>query len=354
MQQLAVKREIFRPLYLNFPRLDCLPIPSRVAARAAVHSFAANLVAKITEAHGTKSSGRDESNDDSAKNITVGSALVSAKEAGELTEQQFRDNAVIVFVAGHENPQLLITSLLYLLAKNKVRNKHSLYCQRVMLTITKKMQQEIREEIANMNSETALKDLLLLNSFIYETLRLYPPLSQIINRKTSCNIVLGPDICIPEGTYVGYSALGCGRDRETWSLDAEEFRPARWGDTADEVARKYKHVKSKAKMIAFHGGSRACLGERLALAEVRSLLAQMLANLEWELDPTWTESMTPVSCKNPCSNLYILMILIFFFLGRPFVSTHAETQFQRAQAVSKLRKFNKRSLILFYCSNLFV
>ena len=175
------------------------------------------------------------------------------------------------------------------------------------------MQQEIREEIASMNSETALKDLVLLNSFIYETLRLYPPLSQIINRKTSCNIVLGPHICIPEGTYVGYSALGCGRDRETWGLDAEEFSPARWGDTADEVARKYKRVKSKSQMIAFHGGSRACLGERLALAEVRSLLAQMLASLEWELDPTWAENMTPVSCKNLfCSQLQMLMILIFF------------------------------------------
>lgn len=192
------------------------------------------------------------------------------------------------------------------------------------------MQQEIREEIANMNSETALKDLVLLNSFIYETLRLYPPLSQIINRKTSCNIVLGPHICIPEGTYVGYSALGCGRDRETWGLDAEEFSPARWGDTADEVARKYKRVKSKSQMIAFHGGSRACLGERLALAEVRSLLAQMLASLEWELDPTWAENMTPVSCKNLfCSQLQMLMKPIFF-LGRAFMSAHAETEFQRA------------------------
>lgn len=157
------------------------------------------------------------------------------------------------------------------------------------------MQQDIRKEIAHMEVETSLKDLPLLNSFIYETLRLYPPLSQIINRKTSCNIILGPDICVPAGTYVGYTALGCGRDLETWGADVEEFRPDRWGENAEEVARKYRIVKSKAQMIAFHGGSRACLGERLALAEVRSLLAQMLEDLEWELDPTWTDTMTPVS-----------------------------------------------------------
>lgn len=120
MQQLAVKREIFKPLYLNFPFLDCLPIPSRIAARAAVHKFAANLVAKITEVHGTKDGSSSKENIKISSNITVGSALTIAKEKGELTEQQFRDNAVIVFVAGHENPQLLITSLLYLLAKNNV------------------------------------------------------------------------------------------------------------------------------------------------------------------------------------------------------------------------------------------
>lgn len=120
MQQLAVKREIFKPLYLNFPFLDRLPIPSRIAARAAVHKFAANLVAEITKVHGTKGGNSSEKDTKDASNITVGSALAIAKEKGELTEQQFRDNAVIVFVAGHENPQLLITSLLYLLAKNKV------------------------------------------------------------------------------------------------------------------------------------------------------------------------------------------------------------------------------------------
>lgn len=90
--------------------LDRLPIPSRVAARKAVHEFAANLVNKI---------GLSNTKNITDK-ITVGSALVAARDSGVLTEQQFRDNAVIVFVAGHENPQLLITSLLYLLAKYQV------------------------------------------------------------------------------------------------------------------------------------------------------------------------------------------------------------------------------------------
>lgn len=264
MQQLAVKKAIFRPLYLNFPMLDLLPIPSRVAARKIVHEFAANLVAKVTASN--------EKHD--MTNVTVGSALVTARAVGELTEQQFRDNAVIVFVAGHENPQLAITSLLYLLAKDQA------------------MQKTLRAEVSE-SEDTPLKELPLLNSFIYETLRLYPPLSQIINRKTSRNVMLGTDIMVPKNTYVGYSAYGAGRDFAAWGSDAEEFKPSRWGTDMEEISRNYRMAKSKAQLITFHGGSRACLGERFALTEIRIFMAEMLMNLEWELDPTWEDMMTP-------------------------------------------------------------
>lgn len=157
------------------------------------------------------------------------------------------------------------------------------------------MQQELRMEILAMSSETALKDLPLLNRFIYEALRLCPPLSQIINRKTSRDVVLGNRICIPEGTYVGYTALGCGRDLITWGRDSEEFRPERWGNDIETINKKYRLAKGKAQMIAFHGGSRACLGEKLALSEIRSVISKMLLSLSWTLDPEWTDIMTPVS-----------------------------------------------------------
>lgn len=265
MQQLAVKKEIFKPLYLNFAMLDMLPIPGRIAARKAVHDFSANLVSKITSGQ----SKLDQSE------VTVGADLVAARNNGDLTEQQFRDNAVIVFVAGHENPQLLITSLFYLLAKDQA------------------LQAKLRTEVVTRPSDVPLKELPLLNSFIFESLRLYPPLSQIINRKTSRNVILGGDICIPKGTYVGYTAYGNGRDFATWGDEAETFLPSRWGTDMDEISRKYRVAKSKAQMIAFHGGSRACLGERLALTEIRILLEQMLTSLKWELDSTWEDMMTP-------------------------------------------------------------
>lgn len=110
---------------MNFAILDQLPIPSRVAAHKAVRDFAANLVEKVSSGHA-----KSDNN-----NVTVGSALVAARDSGVITEQQLRDNAVIVFVAGHENPQLLITSMLYILAKDQVRAKKILVRFKHVLTL---------------------------------------------------------------------------------------------------------------------------------------------------------------------------------------------------------------------------
>jgi unspecific monooxygenase len=46
--------------------------------------------------------------------------LLAARYSGVLTEQQFRDNVTILFIAGQENPELAVISTLYLLAKNRV------------------------------------------------------------------------------------------------------------------------------------------------------------------------------------------------------------------------------------------
>lgn len=42
-------------------------------------------------------------------------------------------------------------------------------------------------------------------------------------------------------------------------------------------------LKSTSKLVTFHGGMRACLGERLALQETRILITEMVKAVEWEL-----------------------------------------------------------------------
>ena len=110
--QMAVKREIFKPAFLNFPILDCLPIPSRVRARALVRQFAAELASVVRKSHQDVKC--------SLESDRLGQRLIAARQSGLLTELQFRDNLVITFIAGHENPQVMMVSTLYLLAKHQV------------------------------------------------------------------------------------------------------------------------------------------------------------------------------------------------------------------------------------------
>lgn len=152
----------------------------------------------------------------------------------------------------------------------------------------------MREEAKTLK-DVPLRERPYLNSVIYEILRMYPPISQLVNRKTSRNIMLGNNILIPKDTYVGYICFGTGHDPNIWGADAEEFRPDRWGNEIAEIRQNYLSAKSTAKMVAFHGGMRACLGEKLALTEIRILLSEIVQKVEWDLDPEWHEMMTPVS-----------------------------------------------------------
>ena len=110
--QLTLKRYLFQPIYMSFPVLDRLSliIPSRIRARQLVREFAAKLQASVLEGDGLEGS--------------AGNRLVNAWRDGLLTDQQFRDNLMVLYVAGQENPQLLMTSTLYLLAKHPVGLLH--------------------------------------------------------------------------------------------------------------------------------------------------------------------------------------------------------------------------------------
>ena len=142
---------------------------------------------------------------------------------------------------------------------------------------------------------TALQKLPILTSVIYETLRMYPPISQLINRRTTEDILLGNAVPIPSGTYIGYNAYATGRDPNYWGNDADVFRPERWGTKIEDINTTYRLANVKGGFIAFHGGRRACLGQKFALFEAKITLAVLLRQLEWKIDSSWPRRMTPVT-----------------------------------------------------------
>ena len=128
---------------------------------------------------------------------------------------------------------------------------------------------------------------------MYEVLRLFPPIGQLINRRAAQPMRLG-EYVIPEGTYLGYNCYSTNRDPDAWGTDADEFLPERWGTSAKDIQKEYRQRRAKAEFISFHGGRRACLGERFALLEIKVTLFVLVRELKWTLDPSWPERMTPV------------------------------------------------------------
>ncbi|KAK3385790.1 cytochrome P450 [Podospora didyma] len=185
--QMAVKKEIFKPIYMNFPFFDRFPISSRLIAR--------RMCPK-----------------------RPGSRLLAAREAGVLSKKKLLDNLTVTFVASQENPQLALISTLYLLAKS-------------------------------------------------------------------------PNF-IPKDTYLGYNCYSTNRDPKTWVPTANEFLPGRWGTTTEEISKQYRERRAKAEFISFHGGRRACLGDALAMLEIRMTFFALVREFQWSLDPTWVNYKT--------------------------------------------------------------
>lgn len=257
---------------MSFPVLDRLPIPSRQIARKTISHFKDELISSLARCH--------EQFDFKSPSDQLGARLLAARHSGELTEKQFRDNLTVLFVAGQENPQIGLVSTLYLLAQHP--------------KVQERAWEEIRARNAHEPTLECLQDMPYMTSVVYESLRMLPPISQLINRRAASNVMLGDDIYIPQGMYLGYHCYSTHRDVETWGPEAGKFRPERWGDTAEAIQRFYRQKRSRAEFVSFHGGVRSCLGEKFAVLLLKVTLFVLIKKFTWRLDPSWPDKMTPV------------------------------------------------------------
>ncbi|CCD22582.1 putative cytochrome P450 NDAI_0A04250 [Naumovozyma dairenensis CBS 421] len=265
---LRIKKQIFHPFFLTFPFFDKLGFPARKKGFKDVEKFRELLVTRV----------QDElvNNYKFEQTSFTSSDLIKAYNNKIIDYKQLTDNIVILLVAGHENPQLLLTTCLCLMAKY-----HDTW------------QTEIWEQTKNASTTKELNENPLLNSFIFEAVRLYPPLNTIINRKTIKACKLGPEIVIPKILMLGIIVLVCTHDKKNWGNTADVFDPLRWGTDIDTIMTNWKKSKTVCTMPSFHGGRRACLGEKLALQEIRISLVEFIRKFDFKLAPSWEEKLTP-------------------------------------------------------------
>uniref|UniRef100_A0A0E0IXG7 Cytochrome P450 n=1 Tax=Oryza nivara TaxID=4536 RepID=A0A0E0IXG7_ORYNI len=128
----------------------------------------------------------------------------------------------------------------------------------------------------------ALRRLKIVTMVIQETLRLYPPAS-VMMREALTDVKLG-NIEVPRGTIVQVPRLMLHLDKEAWGAHADEFRPDRFANGVAAACRA-AHM-----YVPFGHGPRTCIGQNLAMAELKVVLARLLTKFAFSPSPRYRHS----------------------------------------------------------------
>ncbi|KAK3303718.1 cytochrome P450 monooxygenase-like protein [Chaetomium strumarium] len=132
-----------------------------------------------------------------------------------------------------------------------------------------------------------LQTVALLDAVINETLRLHPPVPSGTQRVTPPEgLAIGggsSGAYIPGDTIVQVPSYTVFRDERNFER-AAEFVPERW-TTRPEM------IKDRSVYIPFNTGPYGCVGKRLAMLEMRRVVAEILSRYDMAIAPDQTREM---------------------------------------------------------------
>ncbi len=179
-------------------------------------------------------------------------------DGGVMTDKQVRDEALTLFLAGHETTANALTWTWYLLSQNpEAEARFHAEIDRVLAG-----RAPVFED---------LPQLKYVEMVFAESMRLYPP-AWTIGRRNLLEYRIG-DYLIPPRTVIMVSPYAVHRDPR-WFPEPERFLPERFLPEAAAVRPKFSY-------FPFGGGARVCIGERFAWMEGMLLLATL--GQKWRL-----------------------------------------------------------------------
>ncbi|HEX4954737.1 MAG TPA: cytochrome P450 [Thermoanaerobaculia bacterium] len=255
--------EMFSIMMLPFSGLvERLPLPvvrRFHAARSLLDGRMERLI------HERRESGRDSGD-------LLSMLLLAQDEAGGgLSDREVREEALTLFLAGHETTANALSWTLYLLASNPD-------CEA-------RLHRELEEVLGGRRPTFAdLPRLSWAEHVLAEAIRLYPP-AWAIGRSAREALELG-GFEVPAGSTVILSAYVTQNDPRYFP-HPEVFDPERWqpGPRAE---------RPKFVYFPFGGGARTCIGERFAMMEGVLILATLAQRWRLRLAPGQTVEPMPL------------------------------------------------------------
>jgi cytochrome P450 len=226
---------------LPFPDLvELVPLPSTRRLRASRERLDATIYRLIEERRARPGGG------------DLLSLLLEARdEDGKaMPDEQVRDEAMTIFLAGHETTANALAWTWLLLARNPEAEG--------------RLHAELDGVLGGRAPEPDdLVRLPELDRILSESLRLYPP-AWLIGRRAAREVELGGYV-LPPGSIALVSPYVTHRDARFFP-EPDRFDPGRW---ADEV----EAARPRFSFFPFGGGVRRCIGESFALMEAKLVLA---------------------------------------------------------------------------------
>jgi len=185
------------------------------------------------------------------------------EDGGSMTDEQVRDEALTLFLAGHETTANALTWTWMLLSQNP-EAEAKLHAE---------LQSVVPDGVPKMDD---IPHLPFTEAVIAESMRLYPP-AWAIGRKAIADHVLG-GYDIPAGNVVLMSPFVMHRDARFWDAPLE-FQPERW------LSQSVKEASQRYTYIPFGGGVRRCIGEGFAWTELILLVSTIARRWRLRLEP---------------------------------------------------------------------
>jgi cytochrome P450 len=259
--------DTFNRFFLPFQRvLDRLPLPSNRRLAEARRTVDEVVYGMIRERRGSGDRG------------DLLALLMAAEEegGGTMTDGQVRDEAVTLFLAGHETTANALAWTWYLLSQHPEAEAR----------VHAEVDRVVGDALPTVADLAALE---YTGRVVAEALRLYPPSWAIGRRAVEDHQVGGYPV--PAGSLCILSPYVVHHDPR-WFPDPWGFDPDRW--TPEAVARRPRHA-----YFPFGAGPRMCIGEEFAWMEMKLVVATLARRWRLRLAPGARVALRPQITLRP-------------------------------------------------------